>query len=120
MSFVCAPSFDDFATIMFPTWPMVKQSGVYSDVDPVRKNSQAEKQSEPQPADKSQPKPESSANKQSSENERPSENKQASGGERAATSSENNKNNEKASPKPSDDSLFPTKNKDEGESLFSK
>ena len=119
MSFVCAPSFDDFATIMFPTWPMVKQSGVYSDVDPVRKNSQAEKQSEPQPADKSQPKPESSANKQPSENEQSSENKQTSGDERAATGSEN-KNGEKTSSKPSDDSLFPTKNKDEGESLFKK
>lgn len=108
MSFVCAPSFDEFATIMFPAWPKVKASGVYSDVSPIRKNSQ-----------------ETDHNKKF-DNKNQSSNTSKYGQAQNKNDIKDfqselaniNQKNVKVDPEYSKDSLFPTKAKDDDKSLF--
>ena len=110
MSFVCAPSFDDFATILFPAWPKVKASGVYSDVDPVRKNGQEVRQGKKQFDIKSH---NSNTNQQ---NLAPNNKDNIKNSQGKPTN--DNQKNVKVDPEHSKDSLFPTKTKEDDKSLF--
>ena len=110
MSFVCAPSFDDFATILFPSWPKIKASGVYSDVDPVRKNGQEIRQGKKQPDIKNQ---NSNIDQQNLAQNNKDNTKNSQG-----KSTDDNQKNVKVDPEYSKDSLFPTKAKEDDRSLF--
>lgn len=108
MGFVCAPSFDDFATIMFPAWPKVKASGVYSDVDPVRKNGQEIDHDKKQSDNKNQ---NSIINKQGSAQSKDD-------AKNSQKSVDDSQKNIKVDPEYSKDSLFPAKAKEDDTSLF--
>ena len=110
MNFVCAPSFDDFATILFPSWPKVKASGVYSDVDPVRKNGQEIRQGKKQLDIKDQ---NSNTDQQNLAQNNKDNTKNSQG-----KSTDDNQKNVKVDPEYSKDSLFPTKAKEDDRSLF--
>ena len=110
MSFVCAPSFDDFATIMFPAWSKVKASGVYSDVDPVRKNGQEVRQGKKQLDIKDQ---NSNTNQQNLAQNNKDNTKNSQG-----KPADDNQKNVKVDPEHSKDSLFPIKAKEDDRSLF--
>ena len=108
MSFVCAPSFDEFATIMFPAWPRVKASGVYSDVSPIRKNGQKTDQDK-----KSDNKNQSSNVSKHGQTQNKADTKNSQSG-----LADIDLKNVKVDPKYSKDSLFPTKAKEDDKSLF--
>lgn len=110
MSFVCTPSFDDFATILFPAWPKVKASGVYSDVDPIRKNGQEVRQGKKQLYTKNQ---NSNTNQQNLVQNNKDNTKNSQG-----KSTNDDQKNVKVDPEYSKDSLFPTKAKEDDRSLF--
>lgn len=108
MSFVCAPSFDEFATIMFPAWPRVKASGVYSDVSPIRKNGQKIDQDK-----KSDNKNQNSNVSKHGQTQNKADTKNFQSG-----LADIDLKNVKVDPKYSKDSLFPTKAKEDDKSLF--
>ena len=108
MSFVCAPSFDEFATIMFPAWPRVKASGVYSDVSPIRKNGKETDQDK-----KSDNKNQNSNVSKHDQTQNKADTKNSQSG-----LADIDLKNVKVDPKYSKDSLFPTKAKEDDKSLF--
>ena len=108
MSFVCAPSFDEFATIMFPAWPRVKASGVYSDVSPIRKNGQETDQDK-----KSDNKNQNSNVSKHGQTQNKADTKNSQSG-----LADIDLKNVKVDPKYSKDSLFPIKAKEDDKSLF--
>lgn len=108
MSFVCAPSFDEFATIMFPAWPRVKASGVYSDVSPIRKNGQKTDQDK-----KSDNKNQNSNVSKHGQTQNKADTKNSQSG-----LADIDLKNVKVDPKYSKDSLFPIKAKEDDKSLF--
>ena len=108
MSFVCAPSFDEFATIMFPAWPRVKASGVYSDVSPIRKNGKETDQDK-----KSDNKNQNSNVSKHDQTQNKADTKNSQSG-----LADIDLKNVKIDPKYSKDSLFPTKAKEDDKSLF--